>query len=220
MGLRTSHGARAENLICVETLPADEQPQPVPVDLAKMPAPLVRREDGTVADSTTAKRLGARGGLAKAAKRASLQRFGLKSPEDLSAIAPYYRAGKAFQKAAAEEYALASGGVLGPTAEAMVGTAAIALAASRYFTDKAFADDTPELDRGDYFSRGLVIGDKMRQMMLTALEVANRFGKARGQQTVDPYAILARIEAIVPPKYDFANPEVIDVVAEHPAAEG
>jgi hypothetical protein len=211
MGLRTAHGSNSEAMLVVEVLPADEQPAPIPVNLAHLPPEPVRRADGTIADPETAKRIGARGGLAKASKRANLQRMGLAKLTEESKLYPYWKAGMAWQVVVAEEYAMASGGVLGPAAESKVGNAAILLCASRYYSDLAFMADN-ERDRMDYFKFMSVLQDRQRQQLLSAYELANRFGAARGQIPVDPYAMFAKIERIAPPSYD--DTQAIDVESE------
>lgn len=169
MSLRKGHGT-GKGAPRIEVLPADELPDPVP----GAAEPLARREDGTIADSSSAKALGARGGLAKAQKKKILHGMGLVSMAEDSAFTPYYKAAQAWLDAVTGVYAAMCGGVLGPGPAALLGNAAIALAMSRYLTDKAFATEDETLSR-----QATRYWDAMKQQKLAAYELGVREAKMR-----------------------------------------
>jgi len=171
MTLRKGHGT-GKGVPRIETLPADELPAP----LAVAPAQPVRRENGTIADSETAKALGARGGLAKANKKKLLQGMGRAHVADDNAFKPYYHAAQAWLDATVQIYAAMCGGALGPGPAALLGNAAIALAFSRYLTDKAF-DTQEEL----HARQALRYWDSMKQQKLAAYELGIREAKMRAE---------------------------------------
>lgn len=151
-------------------MPADELPDPVPGEAV----PLARRENGTIADSASARALGAKGGLAKAQKKKLLQGMGLAHVSDDNAFKPYYAAAQAWLEATIEIYAAMSGGMLGPGPSALLGNAAIALAFSRYLTDKAFNEQNETLAR-----QAVRYWDSMKQQKLAAYELGVREAKMR-----------------------------------------
>jgi hypothetical protein len=194
-------------LLCVETLPPDEQPDALPVNPAALPAPLARRPDGTVADKATAKALGAKGGLAKAAKRAALAGVGMVKLADDHEYHAYWKACDEWLKFGRDEFAAACGGVMGPVPSAILGSAAHLLSLSRFFHAQA-AEATDIKKKIEYGITASKFDDRFRQACLTAYELANKLGAQTNAPPVDPYAIIAKI----------AQQQIIDVVAE-PVAE-
>lgn len=169
MTLRKGHG-NGSGAPRIEVLPPDELPAPVP----DTSVPLARRPDGTIADSETAKALGARGGAAKAQRKKLLQGMGLANLSDDNAFKPYFNAAQAWLDATTGIYAAMCGGALGPGPSALLGNAAIALAMSRYLTDKAFesADESHARQATRYW-------DAMKQQKLAAYELGIREAKMR-----------------------------------------
>lgn len=173
MALRKGHGS-CKGTPRIEVLPADELPDPVAGQVEQ----LARREDGTIADSATAKELGARGGLAKAQKKKLLQGMGLVSMAEDNTFTPYYRAANAWLDAVTGIYAAMCGGALGPGPSALLGNAAIALAMARYLTDKAFAEQNELHSR-----QATRYWDAMKQQKLAAYELGVREAKMRADLT-------------------------------------
>lgn len=169
MALRKGHG-NGTGVPRIEVLPADELPAPVPAE----PALPARREDGTIADSASAKALGARGGLAKAQKKKLLQGMGLVDMAEDNSFTPYYRAAQAWLEAVTGIYAAMCGGALGPGPSALLGNAAIALAMARHLTDKAFAEQNELHSR-----QATRYWDAMKQQKLAAYELGVREAKMR-----------------------------------------
>lgn len=169
MALRKGHG-RGAGVPRIEVMPPDELPDPV----AALPPPQVRREDGTIADSATAKALGARGGLAKAQKKKLLQGMGLAELVEEKAFTPYYRAAQAWLDHQVETYARMCGGYLGSGPWGFLGNAAICLAMSRFLADKGF-------EAGDELTtrQALRYMDAFKQQQLAAYELGVREAKMR-----------------------------------------
>lgn len=171
MALRKGHG-NGKGVPRVEVLPPDELPAPIPVQ----PELPVRRADGTIADSETAKALGARGGLAKAQKKKLLHGMGLVELADDKEFTPYYKAAQAWLDAQIQTYAAMCGGYLGPGPSAMLGNAAIALAASRFAADRAFNTNDEVAMR-----QTLRYMDAFKQQQLAAYELGVREAKMRAE---------------------------------------
>lgn len=170
MTLRKGHGQGKAQPLRIEVLPADELPAPLPA----VPDLPERRADGTLASSEAAKALGAKGGLAKAQKKKLLQGMGLAAVADDNAFSPYYRAAQAWLDATVAIYSAMCGGALGPGPSALLGNAAIALAMSRYLTDKAFEEQN-EL----HARQAVRYWDAMKQQKLAAYELGVREAKMR-----------------------------------------
>lgn len=154
----------------IEVLPPDELPEPLP----NQAAPLARTETGQIADSATAKALGARGGQAKAARIKLLSGLGLQTLAENSNFKPYERAGQDFIKAHLLNLAGCVGGSVGPGPASIVCTAGMQLAASRFVFDLAAAAGDPGL-----FHRASTLGNDSRQNLLAAYELARREGESR-----------------------------------------
>jgi hypothetical protein len=171
MALRKGHGNGA-GVPRIEVLPADELPDPLPAK-PELPA---RRENGTLADSASAKALGALGGLAKANKRKLLQGMGLAHVAEDNVFHPYYKAAEAWLDATIAIYAAMCGGALGPGPSALLGNAAICLAMSRYLTDRAF-----ETQEELHARQALRYFDAMKQQKLAAYELGVKEAKMRAE---------------------------------------
>jgi hypothetical protein len=179
MALRKGHGKGA-GVPRIEVLPPDELPAP----MAGVVVPLARRPNGTIADSAAAKALGARGGAAKASKRALLTGLGLANLGDEDAFKPYWVAVDDWVKNHLEVLAGMTGGAVGPGPASIIGTAGVQLAASRFFSDQGTKSGSPKL-----FETASKLGDASRQNLLAAYELARREGEAR-KNNIDPHAAL------------------------------
>jgi len=169
MTLRKGHG-NGKGTPRIEVLPADELPAPIPA----APEALARRPDGTLASSEAAKALGALGGQAKANKKKLLQGMGLVELADDNIFKPYYTAAQAWLDATVDIYSAMCGGTLGPGPSALLGNAAIALAMSRYLTDRSVREQE-EL----HARQALRYWDAMKQQKLAAYELGVREAKMR-----------------------------------------
>ena len=169
MSLRTGHGTGAGQPR-VEVLPADELPAPVPGE----PEPLKRRQDGTIADSETARRLGALGGRAKGRSIRLVDSLGLKKIAEDAAFAPYRTAADDFVKEHLAALAMQAGGSVGTGPSTMVASAGLQLAGSRYcFDSAAETGDTKLLKLASQ------LANDSRQNLLAAYELAVREAQAR-----------------------------------------
>lgn len=169
MALRKGHG-NGKGVPRIEVVPPDELPDPIPA----LPPPLARREDGTIADSETAKLLGARGGLAKAQKKKLLQGMGLAELTEDKLFTPYYKAAQAWLDHQVENYAQMCGGYLGSGPWGFLGNAAICLAMSRYLADRGFEAGDEMITR-----QSLRYMDAFKQQQLAAYELGIREAKMR-----------------------------------------
>jgi hypothetical protein len=168
MALRKGHGKGA-GVPRIEVLPADELPAPLPGKAA----PLARRTDGTIADSVTAKALGAAGGRAKHSKAKLLSGLGLADLGETEEFRPYWLAVEDWVRAHLAVLAGMCGGSVGPGPASIVGTAGVQLASSRFFSDRG----TKSRDRKD-FETASKLGDASRQNLLAAYELARREAEA------------------------------------------
>lgn len=188
MTLRAGHGTGA-GVPRIEVLPADELPAPLPAPVAAPVAPLAFRGDGTIADGTTAKELGRRGGLAKARKLRLVDTLGLKKIADESDFAPYRNAAEDFVTAHLAALAQVAGGEVGPGPSSIVASSALQLAGSRWAFDKFAETLEPGLAK-----LGSSLADAHRQNLLAAYELARREGEARPKRKADP------LDSYMPPK--------------------
>ena len=164
----------------IEVLPPDELPHPLPVLVAPPSEPLNFTPTGQIADSATAKLLGARGGHAKANKKRLLQGLGLADLNDQDAFLPYWRAVNDWVEAQLAVTAGMCGGSIGPGPASIIGTAGVQLAASRYFSDIGMKTGNPKM-----FAEASKLGDASRQNLLAAYELGRREGEVR--KDVNPY---------------------------------
>lgn len=179
MTLRRAHGAGAGALVRVETAPADELPLGVQAP-PQASAGGERRADGTWAPG--ARTAQAAGGRATRGKSRLAARLGLASLPDDSAVRPYMASAARFRRVQCAELArTVGGGVCGPAPSSIVASAALALAWSRYFSDRAAETGDPELA-----TRAVRLADSSRQMLLTAHELCAREAQVRPRAPVDP----------------------------------
>lgn len=185
MALRKGHGKGA-GVPRIEVLPPDELPDPLPA----VADPLARRDDGTIADSLTARALGARGGLAKASKRQLLQGLGLAELAEADPFKRYWNYGEDFVKAHLIELARVCGGFVGPGPGSIVGTAGVQLAASRFYSDQGAKTGNPKMH--EIASK---LGDSSRQNLMAAYELARREGESRKDTTRSAFENLLDVAA-------------------------
>ena len=181
MTLRTGHGKGAGQPR-IEVLPANEQPQPVPATQAAPTGPVNRRSTGTIADSETAKRIGARGGMVTQSRARLLSALGLAKPAADSAFATYRDAGDAFVAEHQAALARCAGGVVGPGPSSIVASAGLQLAASRFLSDRAAATGDAKV-----FAQASALANDSRQNLLAAYELAVREARAREEAAGDDH---------------------------------
>ena len=180
--IRTAHGTGASALVRAETRPLDEQPVGVPAD-ARSDSPTDRGEGGRFAPGNS---LAVEGGKARAGKTRLADRLGLAKLPEGAAFAPYRKAAASFRRAHCAELARTrGGGVCGSGPSSMVATAALALAWSRYFSDRA-----AETGDADLAVKAIALGDKSRQALLTAGDMCATEAEARAKSAppIDPLA--------------------------------
>ena len=171
MSWRTAHGSGGSALVRVETSPADELPVGLPADAGEVS----RADHGHAGRFAGGNKVSARGGRAKAGKTKLAVRIGLSKLAEGSDFGPYKRSAVGFRKAHCGELArLVGGGVCGPGPSSIVATAALALAWSRYLSDRAQASGDADLA-----GKAIRFGDQSRQMLLTAHELCAREAVAR-----------------------------------------
>jgi len=176
--LRSGHGKGA-GVPRIEVLPADE----LPVGVQAPPQAVARgerRPDGTFAPG--ARTIQAAGGRATAGKTRLAAKLGLATLPDDDAFAPYRRAAATFRRVQCAELArTVGGGACGPGPSSVVASAALALAWSRYLSDRASATGDPELAM-----RSARLGETSRQHLMAAHELCAREAAARPKAPRDP----------------------------------
>jgi hypothetical protein len=187
MTLRNGHGSGA-GVPRVEVLPVDELPAGI-ADDARTDSPSDRGEGGRFAPGNA---LARRGGQAKRGRARLTARLGLASLPDDNAFAPYRRAAATFRRVQCGELARTiGGGVCGPSPSSVVASAALALAWSRYFSDKAAQTGDPELAM-----RSARLGETSRQHLLAAHELCAREAEAAAKRAAHDSTSLAHAMAL------------------------
>lgn len=172
MTLRSGHG-NGKGVPRVEVLPIDELPGPIPVQTA----PLVRTSDGKIADSATAKALGAKGGKARHYKLKFIASLGLKDLPDEAEFKPYMRNAEDWLKAKSTELAAIAGGTVGVGVSSILSTAARQYAASIYLFDLGAA--MGGVPGATLLHKAGILGNDSRQNLLAAHELAVKEGTLR-----------------------------------------
>ncbi len=172
MALRTGHGNGA-GVPRIEVLPLDELP---PV-MADETVPLRRDEKGRIADSETARAMGARGGLAKTHRARLASALGLADLAEDCEFKPYKALGEEFVRHQLANLAAQCGGELGPAPSSIVVSAGLQKAASIFLADKAAKTGDPKL-----FHQMSVLANDSRQNLLAAYELGIREAQARKAQ--------------------------------------
>lgn len=177
MALRHAHGARAANLLCVETSPPDELPTGIPAPEPATGGPADQGADGRFRPGN---RLSARGGRAKAGKVGLSSRLGLAELAHDAAFAPYRRLAVSFRRAQCQSLAqTVGGGYCGPGPSSIVASAALALAWSRYLSDKAITTGD-----NDLAMKASSLAERSRTALLTAHELCAREAQARPKKNM------------------------------------
>lgn len=176
--LRTGHGA-GKGTPHIEIPPVDELSAGLPGDLPEE-APGDRGQAGRFAPGNTG--LSRRGGLAKAGKTRLSVKLGLMAFEDSVGFATYKRSAASFRRAHCQHIAAAvGGGVCGTGPSSMVASAALQLAWSRYFYDRA-----AENGDADLVKRASDLANASRQNLVAAHELAAREAVARSANAPRP----------------------------------
>lgn len=170
MTMRTGHGNGA-GVPRVEVLPVDELPAGVPAE-ARVESPRDRGEAGRFAPGNALARAG---GHARKGKTRLADRLGLRALAVGADFGPYKASAVSFRRAQCAELARnVGGGVCGPAPSSFVASAALQLAWSRYFSDKAAETGDPDLAL--HASR---LSNDSRQNLLAAHELCALEAKAR-----------------------------------------
>ncbi len=169
MSLRKGHGA-GRGTPHVEVLPADELP-------SASPALAVRSDqgpDGRFLPGNTA-------GRAQRIRPGEQGALGLDKSDP--AYRPFLRWGRRYAAHRRAELALSHGGEISAGVGAMVESAGLAMAASRYLHARGSECGDPEL-----LKRASALANDARQNELAAWELASREAAARPRRPVDPLA--------------------------------
>jgi hypothetical protein len=163
----------------------------MPVD-SRAESPSDRGVAGRFAPGNALARLG---GEAKRGRSRLTGRLGLATLPDGNAFAPYRRAAATFRRMHCAELArTVGGGVCGPGPSSVVASAALALAWSRFFSDRAATTDDPELAM-----RSARLGETSRLHLLAAHELAAREAKRRPTREQDaPWMVADESETEAP----------------------
>lgn len=177
--LRTGHGA-GSGQPHIEIV-GDELSAPI----SDASAPLHRRPNGTIADSATARALGARGGAVKSTRARLVSALGLAELAADAEFGPYRDAGDEFVRVHLVSLASQAGGEVGPGPSSIVASAGLQLAASRFVSDRAAREGDPGL-----MKLASTLANDSRQNLLAGYELAVREGEARkrARGPVDPLA--------------------------------
>ena len=171
MALRSSHGTGAGKGPRIEVLPVDELPVGVP-DIAGPLSRSGRTKQGTFAPGNG---WAAKGGRARAGKTRLADRLGLHPLPEGSTFAQYKASAVSFRRAQCAALAAAvGGGYCGPAPSSFVASAALQLAWSRWFSDRA-----AETGNGDDALQASRLANDSRQNLLAAHELCAREAEAR-----------------------------------------
>lgn len=176
MTLRKGHGTGA-GVPRIEVLPADELP-PVTPALTVRPG---RGPDGRFLPGNTEAR----------AQRVRPGPRGTGALRAAPEFEVYSRWGKSYARHRRGELARAHGGEISAGVGALVESASLALAASRYLGALAAQTSDPEL-----FKRSSALANDARQNELAAWELASREAKVRPQSATVPFWLDAEGEAV------------------------
>lgn len=176
------------NLVHVEVTRPNEALPPVP-DPQDPISGVERRQNGTVATSEAAAKLGRKGGRVKA-KRVLLARgLGIPLAVTSESFRPYRHSANAFRRHHCAELARVAGGEVGSGPSSMVASSALQLAASRFLFDQAGATGDAAT-----FKLASQLANDSRQNLLAAYELATREAQARPRAPTDPLARWMRPE--------------------------
>jgi hypothetical protein len=185
MAIRKGHGTGAGKPR-IEVLPVDELPAGVPAN-ARTVSRSDRREGGQFAPGNALARVG---GKARAGKTRLADRLGLHPLPEGSTFVPYKSGAVSFRRAQCAALAASvGGGYCGPGPSSMVASAALQLAWSRWFSDRA-----AETGNGDFALQGAKLANDSRQNLLAAHELCAREAEARKAAGVNtPQGLVAAL---------------------------
>lgn len=191
MALRKAHGksAKGGRLLVVETLPVDELPAGEPAPASPAPS---RRKGGQLEKSPGTTELASVAGKASAEARQMRRLMGLQTVPSDHPARPYTTLARQFRDHHMRELAASiGGGVVGPGAASIVSSAALQMAASRWFSDLGMLHASPK-----HLLDASRLADASRQNLLAAHELVAREAEARrranpGAGTID-FAARAR----------------------------
>lgn len=192
MALRNGHGNGA-GVPRIEVLPADELPAGVPGPAR--PAPTGdRRADGQLVPGESTTALASLGGRARA-ERLRLERLlGRVDLPDDHPLLPYRRDAADWRDAhLARLAATVGGGECGPAVQAIVSTAALQHAASRWLFDRSVLEASAALAL-----QASRLGDAARQNLLAAHELCAKEAAARPRDPADHHRRAAEMFAAAP----------------------
>lgn len=188
MTWRTAHGAAgaAGKAAVIEALPVDELPVGVPA-APRAPPTALRGPRGRFLPGAGTKAVGALGGAARAEQRRLEALLGrIELPEN-HPMRGYRRDAADWRDAHLARLAQqVGGGEAGPAVQAVVSSAALQHAASRWLFDRGAVELDPAL-----IMMASRLADSARQSIVTAHELCAREAMARrAQQRVDPQAAM------------------------------
>jgi hypothetical protein len=172
--LRTAHGNGADALLRVETPPLDEIPN-------------ANRTAQGLAVRAARGRPFEPGNAAAKGRKPKLARAGVDAPQADPEWSRYETQGRRYTQRRCRELAVQHGGTLGAGPSAMLASAGLALAASRWLYARAAVDGDADL-----FKKAASLADSARQQELTAVALAEREAAARAE---DDGAALAEQQA-------------------------
>ncbi len=177
MTLRRGHGNGAGSPR-VEVLPADELPRGVQAPARQAPTG-DRGAHGKLVPGAGTAALAATGGRARAEQLRLARLLGrVELPED-HPLLPYRRDAEDWRDAhLARLAATVGGGELGPAAQAIISTAALQHAASRWLFDRSVVEADADLAL-----KASRLGDAARQNMLAAHELAAKEAEAKPRRS-------------------------------------
>lgn len=172
MTLRNGHGTGA-GVPRVEVLPADELPAGVPAPAG--PAEIRRTPKGHPADAQSQRALASLGGQARAEQQRLARLLGRVELPEEHPLVPYRRDAADWRDAhLARLAATVGGGECGPAVQAVVSTAALQHAASRWLFDRSVLEQSAEIALAA--SR---LANDSRQNLLAAHELCAREATAK-----------------------------------------
>lgn len=180
MTLRAGHGA-GKGVPHVEVCPADELPAGVPAP-ARRAAAANRAPGGLLQPGEGTRAMARAGGLAKAEGLRAERLLGRVDLPDDHPMLPYRRDAADWRDAHLARLAeTVGGGECGPAVQAIVSTAALQHAASRWLFDKATMEQSAEMAL-----QASRLGDASRQNLLASHELCAR--EADAAPKADPLA--------------------------------
>lgn len=182
MTLRSGHGDMRDAGPRIEVLPADELPRGVPGPTV-VDAPVERDAHGQFTGGVITAQI--RGGKAGRGKTRLSTRLSMSVIPTDSPFRPYRKSAASFRRVQCGELArTVGGGHCGPAPSAIVASAALLLAWSRFLSDKA-AVCTDSKEQVDLIMRAARLSETSRQHLLAAWEVCAKEALSRPKKAPD-----------------------------------